>query len=105
MIRGEFADIGGREVDPVAVRAMREGFDGAWDHLTVAERREVLELLVDRITVRKDEIILDLYDGRGVAVRDPKEPNPRPPFTGKNRGFVSDLVWLRRRDSNPRQGG
>jgi len=29
-----------------------------------------------------------------VAVRDPKEPNPRLPSTGKNQGFVSDLGWL-----------
>lgn len=36
----------------------------AWEHLTVAERREVLELLVDRIIVKTNEIILDLYDGR-----------------------------------------
>ena len=104
-LQTELAAVEGYEIDVDAVRRTLVGFDAAWDHLTAAERKEVLELLIDRITVKKDEIILDLYDGRGVAVPDPEEANPRPPFTGKNRGFVSDLVWLRRRGSNSRPGG
>ncbi|MBL4689339.1 MAG: recombinase family protein [Nannocystaceae bacterium] len=105
-LRSELAELDGQEVDVETVQSMLIGFDGAWDRLTVAERREVLELLVDRIVVKKDEIILDLYDGSGAKVlREPEKANPRSRLGGKNRGFVSDLVWLRRRDSNSRPGG
>jgi hypothetical protein len=68
-LRVELAEgeLAGKETDQLDLEMVAEairGFDRAFDHLTAAERREFLQLLIHRITVHKDRVDIDLYGGR-----------------------------------------
>lgn len=69
-----------RIVDPLAVRAALESFTTTWQNLTIAERREVLQLMIHRVEVRRDHLVIELYDGRSaqVALHTSKKASPRP---------------------------
>jgi len=41
-----------------------QGFDDAFEHLTSAEKRELLQLLVHKATIHPDRVDVELYDGR-----------------------------------------
>ena len=58
----------GRQLDlDVAVQALR-GFDLAFEHLTPAEQKEFLDLMVDEIVVYPDHIEVALYEGSRASV-------------------------------------
>ena len=61
---GELATRETEQLDlEVMVNAIRS-FDTAFEHLTLAEKREFLQLMVKQVEVHKDRVIVDLYEGR-----------------------------------------
>lgn len=56
------------EVDVATFTRCLRDFDKSWDFLDYGQRQEVLHLLVNKIDIRKDEIVLHLYDGVDAAV-------------------------------------
>jgi site-specific DNA recombinase len=47
----------------VVIQALR-AFDEVFDHLTLDEKREFLRLMLKRVVVSKDEVEIELYEGR-----------------------------------------
>lgn len=122
-------ELAAREVErldlEVMVGAIRS-FDDAFERLTVAERREVLHLMIRQIVVYPDRLQVELYEGESAvcfleaiqrragapgvpaqacavpaSVPDPvpaRVQSQRPP--GVDQGFVTDKVEYPRRDLN-----
>ena len=61
---GELAAKETEHLDLELVTQAIQGFDDAFDHLTSAEKRELLQLLVHKATVHPDRVDVELYDGR-----------------------------------------
>ena len=92
------------------LRAAVQGFDVAFDAMSSAEKREFLGLMIHRITVHRDRMEVELYDGRhavawleavhagridvhATANECEQAPELEKPRTGEIR-FVADQKWL-----------
>jgi hypothetical protein len=64
---GELATRQTEQLDlEVMVDAIR-GFDLAFDHLTLVEKREFIQLMCHQVTVHPDRIVVELYEGRSAT--------------------------------------
>lgn len=64
---GELATREAEHLDlEVIVDAIR-GFDVAFDHLTLAEKREFLQLMCKQVVVEPDQVTVELYEGRSAT--------------------------------------
>ena len=101
--------LAGRQTDQLDLELVSQairGFEQAFDHLTAAEKREFLQLLIREVRVQKDRVDVDLYDGshatrflaqvsrNGHRVDKPKAPNDDRPRTVKSDGFAAGEEWL-----------
>lgn len=61
------SELAGKEAEQLDLELVTQaiqGFDSAFEHLTSAEKREFLQLLIHKATVHKDRVDVELYDGR-----------------------------------------
>ena len=63
-VEQELAQQTGTPLDLAPLKAAVQGFDSAFDGMSPAEKREFLSLMIHQITVFKDRMEVDLYDGR-----------------------------------------
>ncbi len=98
---GELAVRQTEELDLHAVVQAIRGFDAAWEHLTIVEKREMLQLMIQEVVVRPEDLEVALYEGRRVtawltgggpssAAVNVQNDEPR----AVNPGFVTDEEWL-----------
>ncbi|MEN0068535.1 MAG: hypothetical protein AAGA48_40825, partial [Myxococcota bacterium] len=110
---GELAAKETEHLDLELVTQAIQGFDDAFEHLTSAEKREFLQLLVHKATVYPDRVDVELYDGRYASrylaqvTRNGVVVGPRDPEGGGNvdgnptvKGFSPGEEWLPLLDSN-----
>ena len=111
---GELATRETEQLDlEVMVEAIRS-FDVAFEHLTLSEKREFLQLMVKQVEVHKDHVVVDLYEGRqairfldltrrgvpGVPSAVPTSEGDREQGSqtyetpGGDPGFVNESGWL-----------
>ena len=114
---GELATRQTDQLDQEMVLAALRGFDTVFEHLTPAEQKEFLGLMIKQATVYPDRIEVEIDEGsravrmlsslkkrvRGArggvrAEQGERAHNDETPDQGP--GFVSDLEWLPDRDSN-----
>lgn len=87
-------ELGTRETEQLDHEALVEalrGFDAAFEHLNLAEKRELLGLMVRRVTLHPGQVEVALYEGqRGLRAlgKDDKTPVINQP------GFVEKMEWL-----------
>ena len=100
---GELAVREGEQLDAEVMAQALGSFDEAFDHLTSDERREFLRLMIKQVTVYKDRIVVDLYEGRQatgylVAVTTGAQSDAEAAKTGNpgrvDQGFVAESKWL-----------
>ncbi|MFH1468344.1 MAG: recombinase family protein [Pseudomonadota bacterium] len=105
---GELAVRETDKLDQQVVGAALAGFDRAFAHLDVAEKRELLRLMIKQVVVHPDHIEVELYEGtracrmlraavRGVrggvrGAEGDREQNDETPTVKP--GFVLDSAWL-----------
>ena len=106
---GELAGKESQQLDLELIAQALQGFDKAFDHLTSAEKRDFLQLLIHRAVVSKDKVDVELYDGRSasrflaVVTRNGVYVGPGP---GNENGdelvkeFAAGSKWLPIPDSN-----
>ena len=99
----------GEQLDAEVMAQALGSFDEAFDHLTSDERREFLRLMIKQVTVYKDRIVVDLYEGRQatgylVAVTTGAQSDAEAAKTGNpgrvDQGFVAESKWLPLPDLN-----
>lgn len=90
---GELEAAKNRVVDLGAMRQSLLAFDECYDHLDVAERKELLSLLVGQVEVHKDHIFIDLYDG-GEAFAEVRPANDTHRQGPKGREAVRDRIVM-----------
>ncbi len=94
------------QLDLALVTQAIQGFDSVCEHLTSAEKREFLQLVIHRTTVHQDRVDVELYDGR-YAIRDlaqvtrnglvlgPQDDEGRNATGRETRGgFAAGAEWL-----------
>lgn len=82
----------------IVVNAIRD-FDQAFEYLELAEKRELLQLLIQRVVVTPDRYEVHLHDGRAFQRAFGAQMHGTP---GANQGFVTGTKWLPLLDSNQR---
>lgn len=98
----------------VIVQALRS-FDEAFEYLSVNERREFIRLMIKQVTVHKDRVVVDLYEGRqatrflvAVATAESVPPSTAPgggrASVSVHQGFVNECEWLPAEDAEPGVG-
>ena len=108
---GELAVRQTQQLDLEAVVEAIRGFDSAWEHLTIVEKRELLQLMIQEVVVRPEDLEVALYEGRRVTAwltgGGPSSANvnvrndePR----AVNPGFVTDSEWLALHDHRQNLG-
>ncbi len=114
---GELAGKEAEQLDLELVTQAIQGFDSAFEHLTAAEKREFLQLLIHKATVHPDHVEVALYDGRHAnrylqqATRNGVLIGPRVGESQNDNGhepvqrFVAGEEWLRLLDLNQRPSG
>jgi site-specific DNA recombinase len=60
----ELATREAEHLDTEIIIATLRAFDEVFDHLTLDEKREFLRLMLKRVVVSKDEVVIELYEGR-----------------------------------------
>lgn len=110
-VEQEIAEQTGPPLNLAPIKAAVQGFDAAFDGMSSAEKREFLSLMIHQITVYKDRMEVDLYDGRHAvawlahvrgdrssvrtsAADREQAPEGEKPRTDRVR-FVADQDWLR----------
>lgn len=88
---GELAVRETEQLDLEAVVAAIRGFDAAWEHLTLPEKRELLQLMIQEIVVRPEEVEVLLYEGRRATALLAASPSLAEAVKG---GFVTGADWL-----------
>ena len=128
---GELAVRATEQLDlELVVEAIR-GFQAAWEHLALPEKREFLQLMIQEVVVDKDVVEVAFYEGRRVKAlleqsgRVPASPRAVPDVPdrvpdpaghreqgsqtdrtpGVDQGFATDGEWLRLLDLNQRPSG
>jgi len=104
---GELAGKEAEQLDLELVTQAIQGFDSAFEHLTSAEKREFLQLLIHKATGHTDRVDVELYDGRFASryraqvtrnglVVGPRDEEGRN-AAGRNPvdGFAAGEEWLR----------
>ena len=106
---GELPGKESQQFDLELIAQALQGFDKAFDHLTSAEKRDFLQLLIHRAVVSTDKVDVELYDGRSasrflaVVTRNGVYVGPGP---GNENGdelvkeFAAGSKWLPLLDSN-----
>jgi site-specific DNA recombinase len=61
---GELATRETEHLDHEAMIAAIQGFDVAFDHLTLAEKREFMQLMCKHVELHPDHVVVELYEGR-----------------------------------------
>lgn len=61
---GRLAEKEGQQLDAEMLADAIRSFDVAFDHLTGAEKRDFLQLMLHRVVVHPDQIEVELYDGK-----------------------------------------
>lgn len=112
---GELAGKQSQQLDLELIASALQGFDRAFDHLTGAEKRDFLQLLIHRAVVSPDKVDVELYDGRrasrflAVVTKNGVYVGPggaERPGTGNENGdelvkeFAAESKWLERMASN-----
>jgi hypothetical protein len=78
----------------VAIDAIR-GFDGAFKHLEVAEKREFLHLLINKVVVHPERFEVHFFDGKAfTAARSTEKKKATHETIGVNQRFVNGYRWL-----------
>ncbi len=61
---GELATRETQHLDHEAMIAAIQGFDVAFEHLTLAEKREFMQLMCKHVELHPDHVVVELYEGR-----------------------------------------
>lgn len=80
-------------VDPSLVREGLEQFHLVFDELKIAEKKRLMELLLQEVTYAPDQIKMALYELPRIG-----------PETVNSARFAESIAWLPGPDSNQRQG-
>ncbi len=112
---GELAVRENEQLDAEVMVQALGSFDEAFEFLTIDEKREFLRLMIRQVTVHRDRVIVDLFEGRsatrflvavatggaepsngsgGIIDRFEKLPGGNAINSGVDRGFVTEKGWL-----------
>jgi site-specific DNA recombinase len=104
---GELATRETEQLDLQVMVDAIQGFDAAFEHLTLAEKREFLQLLCKSVEVHKDHLVVEMYQGNravrwltanpnvvAAAAGEQESDAQKQQTPGEGPGFVSVGEWL-----------